>query len=393
MESLRIPRLEGSNLTNDWYSAEVRRHLACSDKSGLRVAALVPLWPSSVVAMTLLGNTSELDVGEPAELNADCWVSRQDQHVHRSSSPTNNLDAVARGRTARVVVGARIFLYSTREEVRLVNEREFGKLATESYSFQCRDTFVWNRKMHPHLEKRGEKHADGSLKSLDEHSMDRRVELKCGMPVVLLANLDLNRGLCNGSQGVIVGWKMPNRRVETLFQGSCDHALLKELEIIAYEKNVDEPIWPIVRFSNGIKRDIRAMCQVNELGDDKPYSLLCRTQIPLTPAWAMTVHRAQGMTLDKVKVDVSRAFTDGQVYVALSRATSLRGLQILGDARGLEMGLGGNDEAQQAVTYLRGVIRPHCLLHNGHPYVTYDVVKEFVTVNVDMRVNDIGFQT
>ncbi|KAJ0100706.1 PIF1 [Diaporthe amygdali] len=138
-------------------------------------------------------------------------------------------------------------LYSTREEVRLVNEREFGKLVTESYSFQCRDTFVWNRKMHPHLERRGEKHADGSLKSLDEHSMDRRVELKCGMPVVLLANLDLNRGLCNGSQGVIVGWEMPNRRVETLFQGSCDHALLKKLEIIAYEKNVDEPIWPIVR--------------------------------------------------------------------------------------------------------------------------------------------------
>jgi hypothetical protein len=49
--------------------------------------------------------------------------------------------------------------------------------------------------MHSHLEKKGEQHADGSLKSLDEHSMDRRVEFKCGMPVVLLANLDLDQGL------------------------------------------------------------------------------------------------------------------------------------------------------------------------------------------------------
>jgi ATP-dependent DNA helicase PIF1 len=237
-------------------------------------------------------------------------------------------------------------LYPTREEVRLVNEREFQKLATKSYPLQCRDTFVWNRIVHPHLEKKGEKHADGSLKSLDEHSMDRRVELKCGMPVVLLANLDLDRGLCNGSQGVIVGWTSPDRRGETISLGPGDHATLKESEIRTYEKTVDEPVWPIVRFSNGIEREIRAECQVNELGDDEPYSLLCRTQLPLTPAWALTIHRAQGMTLDKVKIDVSKAFADGQVYVALSRATSLRGLQILGDARGLEVGVGGNDEVR-----------------------------------------------
>lgn len=235
-------------------------------------------------------------------------------------------------------------LYSTREEVRLVNERGFRNLVAKSYSFQCRDTFVWNREKHPHLEGKGEKHADGSLKSLDEHSMDRLVELKCGMPVVLLANLDMSNGLCNGSQGVVVGWTSPDTSGTDPSSGG--HAELKDIEKTTYEAAVDEPVWPIVRFSNGIECPIRAECQVNELGDDEPYSLLCRTQIPLTPAWALSIHRAQGMTLDKVKVDVSKAFADGQVYVALSRATSLRGLEVVGNARGLAVGVGGNQEVR-----------------------------------------------
>lgn len=239
-----------------------------------------------------------------------------------------------------------IELYSTREEVRLVNERGFRNLVAKSFSFKCHDTFIWNQKKHPHLKGKAEKHADGSLKSLDEHSMDRLVELKCGMPVVLLVNLDMSYGLCNGSQGVVVGWTAPDRDGTILSSSSAGHASLKESEVKAFEKAADEPVWPIVRFSNGIERAIRAKCQVNELGDDEPYSMLCRTQIPLTPAWALSIHRAQGMTLDKVKVDVSKAFADGQVYVALSRVTSLQGLQVVGNARGLAVGVGGNKEVR-----------------------------------------------
>lgn len=53
------------------------------------------------------------------------------------------------------------------------------------------------------------------------------------------------------------------------------------------------------------------------------------TQYPLKLAWAVTIHKSQGLTFDKVIVDVGRAFTFGQVYVALSRCTSFEGVVLV----------------------------------------------------------------
>lgn len=238
-------------------------------------------------------------------------------------------------------------LFPTKQEVRFVNDTEFARLTHPVNSYSCLDGFVWKEK-HQDLKYKGQRNYDGSdtLHALKDHRYEATLELKKDMLVVLLVNCDMPAGLVNGSQGIIIGFE--DHAPKNLPDQTGDYASHKKLLIDRFIRSRDIKRWPIVRFHNGRERTIYADCTVNELGDEKPYCLLSRTQVPLMAAWAMTVHKAQGMTLERVIVDLAKSFEVGLEYVALSRARGLEGLRV--------EGLGGRSGGanRQVLDFLRG---------------------------------------
>ena len=126
------------------------------------------------------------------------------------------------------------------------------------------------------------------------------LRLRVGAQVMMIKNTYQKEGIINGSLGIIKGFSSKKNYPIVQFTN------FRELTISPEE-------WLLERFDNDTKTVIAEAKM---------------TQIPLILAWAMTIHKSQGLTLDKISCDLKDSFSHGQAYVALSRARSLSGINI-----------------------------------------------------------------
>ena len=224
-----------------------------------------------------------------------------------------------------------IKLFSRKDDVAAVNEGELGLIEKECLEFNCLDRFDWNPK-HEDLQGLSERGAqDGTLKAFEEHSFEASLEVKQGMPVILLVNLDQDAGLINGSQGILLDYEKYDP--ERLPKLSGAHKGRRQNLVREFAARAQFKKWPVVSFG-GLRRTIYPVCMMSERGDIKEnedeshYSLLSRTQVPLAAAWAITIHKCQGMTLERAEVHLAKAWEQAAIYVALSRVRKPEGLTV-----------------------------------------------------------------
>ena len=177
-------------------------------------------------------------------------------------------------------------LYSTNKSVDYINDKELDILAQKDIEFY---EYNMDIQIYP-----GVKNAKYSIDKYKKNcTASENLQLCIGAQVMLLCNLDIENGLVNGSRGIIT-------------------------------KFVND--MPVVKFLNGAEIITDYHTWEYEEKDIKMFNV---TQIPLKLAYAITIHKSQGMSLDYAEIDLSNIFNDGQAYVALSRVKNIFGLSII----------------------------------------------------------------
>lgn len=178
------------------------------------------------------------------------------------------------------------FLCPTRKQVDRINFKELEKLSTETKTYLYKEVYPVKHKLLTQKEMRQE--IDKMRKNLP---IEEELILKIGAQVMCTYNIDVPNGICNGSQGKVLEFRDGH---------------------------------PVVEFINGITMTIKPL----EFEHDM-YTDITIVQIPLILAWATTIHRIQGATLDIARINAGEEiFERGQLYVALSRVRSLDGLYL-----------------------------------------------------------------
>jgi ATP-dependent DNA helicase PIF1 len=197
-------------------------------------------------------------------------------------------------------------LFPIKIKVDGLNNSMFSKLDEDEYQFECcikkncKTNLETGKLLTPEeyikCEKMTEKDKEMEINYLTNNTPCLQLlTLKKGASVLCTANIDIDNGICNGSQGKII-------------------------DII--EKG--ETTLIVVGFTNGCIRNIEP-----HFWQSDEYPCIAIGQYPLCLAWALTIHKIQGATLAMAEIDIGNSvFEYGQTYVALSRIQSLDGLYL-----------------------------------------------------------------
>ena len=176
-----------------------------------------------------------------------------------------------------------ITLSTHNSKVDAINQREMNALKGKEYSYRATITDTFPESMYP---------------------IDEQLVLKVGARVMFIKNDSSSDKLYyNGKLGVVTSLSKQAINVR------CDDGT---------EVNVHNEVWENIRYNADSGSD---QVQTEVIGTFTHY--------PLRLAWAITIHKAQGLTFDQLIIDAEDTFAAGQVYVALSRCRSLEGLTLL----------------------------------------------------------------
>ncbi|WP_392347734.1 helix-turn-helix domain-containing protein [uncultured Polaribacter sp.] len=174
-----------------------------------------------------------------------------------------------------------ITLTTHNNRANLINDSELNKLKIKSAFFNAEISGKFSENAYPNAE---------------------RLELKVGAQVMFLKNdSSTDKRYYNGKIGIITAISKETVTVQ------CPN----EPDEIVAEKET----WSNINYS--INEETKAI---------KEEMIGAFSQIPLRLAWAITIHKSQGLTFEKAIIDAEASFAHGQTYVALSRCTSLEGL-------------------------------------------------------------------
>lgn len=226
-------------------------------------------------------------------------------------------------------------LYTHNLNVNKINDKELAELSGEMKRYEA--ISIGEDKLVDTLKK--------TVRTQDE------LVLKVGAKVMFIKNnTELN--VSNGTMGELIGYatvKVDDSQAKAKAEKDArSHALESKETLIASDDDTDDSIveppakkaekalskqptsqkMPVVRLNSG--REVIAEPEEWIIEDETGEVLASYQQVPLCLAWAITIHKSQGMTLDAAEIDLSRTFELGQGYVALSRLKSLAGLQLLG---------------------------------------------------------------